>query len=114
MGQTAEALMPGGFRKIADAPMAVQRLQQTVDEATKAARTHPRATSNTVAGVVIPDSGATPNTVTVQHKLGHKPNGYNVVRNTVGHAQFFETSSDAHSVTLQSSSTTATVDLEFF
>lgn len=114
MGQTAEAMMPGGFRKLAGLPMPVQRLQQAVDDATRQSRERPQNTASTIRGIAIPDSAATPNTVRVVHKLGRKPQGYRQIGNTTGHAQYFETARDEHSITFQSASTPATVDMDFY
>lgn len=86
----------------------VAQLEQNVAAAIKPVLSVPLLDQVIVKGILFPGGG----TVVVTHGLGAKPQGYVPVRRQGGSPSFYETTSDANTITFQSA-TACTVDMVF-
>lgn len=84
----------------------LEQIQRAVDEGTVAARKNPENKGKKIEGVSVPVS---PNTFTINHGLGRKPEGLRVIRSTGAAVTFFETFRDSRKIVLQSTGATAAV-----
>lgn len=82
----------------------LEQIQRAVDEGTVDARKNPENKGKKIERVSVPVS---PNTFTINHGLGRKPDGIRVIRSTGAECRFHETFRDSRRIVLQSDGGTA-------
>jgi len=92
----------------------IKRMQENSEEATDDARKNERGGGILVERVVVTGTGAAPAQLSVTHKLGRKPKGFDVVRHRGGDA-FTHTGDKFTATRIQfTSSSSCTIDLYVF
>lgn len=94
------------IRKIHGAGFQLEEVQRAVDEGTLGARKNPENQGRKIEGVSVPVS---PNTFTINHKLGRRPDGIRAIRSTGAECRFHETFRDSRKIVLQSDGATACI-----
>lgn len=94
------------LKKLHGISVELEQIQRYTDEATVAARKNPENKGRKIEGIAVPVS---PNTVTINHRLGRKPDGLRVIRSTGAACSFFETYRDSRKIVIQSTGATACV-----
>jgi hypothetical protein len=98
---TKRAMLPAAtvpLAQVKGVPLELRKVQQNVEKATKEARAMPQTKGRKIT-VHMPASGRE----TVNHKLGRKPEGYNVTRITgTASPNFWEVNSNKRTIVFES------------
>jgi hypothetical protein len=85
----------------------LEEIQRAIDTGTREARKNPENKGRRLDNVRVPASTDTPNTVTLNHKLGRMPLGIRVVEARTAEARYFVVSKDSRRIVLQGTGTAA-------
>lgn len=95
------------IRKVNGLGRELEAIQRATDIGTRDARKNPENKGRRIDAVRIPASTDTPNTVTVNHKLGRMPAGIRVLEAREAAAAFFVVSKDSRRIVLEGTGATA-------